>query len=85
VPDASCDAATVYIVLEDFGKLSRAYRATDDNFLSGQYSRPVRVVASTPTTTRRGMCRKTAHAVAEWASLQGRHLSGGTRRFQRSI
>jgi hypothetical protein len=47
--------ATVYLVLDDFGKLGRAYRETDENranidtvvqdFLNGEFKRPVRVVA----------------------------------------
>ena len=46
---------TVYIVLEDFGRLGRAYRETDaeradletviSDLISGQYGNPVRVVA----------------------------------------
>ena len=46
---------TVYIVLEDFGRLGRAYRETDEeradleivisDLISGQYGNPVRVVA----------------------------------------
>ena len=46
---------TVYLVLEDFGKFGQAYRETDpkqadrktmmSNLLSGQYERPVRIVA----------------------------------------
>ena len=41
---------TVYIVLNDFGPLGRAYVETDEativeNILSGQYSHPVRMVA----------------------------------------
>ena len=45
---------TVYVVLDDFGKLGRAYRETDENecdlesiidgFRTGQFSKPVRVV-----------------------------------------
>jgi hypothetical protein len=45
----------VYIVLEDFGRLGRAYRETDEekadletvisDLISGQYGNPVRVVA----------------------------------------
>jgi hypothetical protein len=47
--------ATVYLVLDDFGKLGRAYRETDEgranldtvvqDFLNGEFNRPVRVVA----------------------------------------
>ena len=46
---------TVYLVLDDFGRLGRAYRETDPeradlettitDLLSGQYGNPVRVVA----------------------------------------
>src|SRR5512144_435123 len=54
VPDKNSDV-TVHIVLNDFGHLGRAYIETDEaeadeativeNILSGQYSRPLRVVA----------------------------------------
>jgi hypothetical protein len=54
VPDKNSDV-TVHIVLNDFGHLGRAYVETDEaeadeativeNILSGQYSRPLRVVA----------------------------------------
>ena len=46
---------TVYLVLQDFGSLGQAYRETDpsqadrqtvlSNLLSGQYERPLRIVA----------------------------------------
>jgi hypothetical protein len=49
------DNVTVHIVLNDFGKLGRAYVETDEaeadertvveDILSGQYSHPIRVVA----------------------------------------
>jgi hypothetical protein len=45
---------TVYLVLDDFGRLGRSYRETDEakadvetvisNMLAGDYSKPVRVV-----------------------------------------
>ena len=51
--------ATIYLVLEDFGSLGQAYRETDPtqadrqtvlaNLLSGQYARPLRIVAFNPT------------------------------------
>jgi hypothetical protein len=54
VPDKNSDV-TVHIVLNDFGHLGRAYVETDEaeadeativeNILSGQHSRPLRVVA----------------------------------------
>jgi hypothetical protein len=46
---------TVYLVLDDFGRFGRAWRETDEgeadrrtiitNLLSGQYERPLRIVA----------------------------------------
>ena len=54
VPDKNSDV-TVHIVLNDFGHLGRAYVETDEaeadeasiveNILTGQYSRPLRVIA----------------------------------------
>jgi hypothetical protein len=53
VPDGS--NVTVHIVLEDFGKLGRTYRETDEaradlrslieDMLRGEFARPMRVVA----------------------------------------
>jgi predicted DNA binding CopG/RHH family protein len=86
------DEGTVYIVLDDFGELGRAYRETAEDeadertiihkFLTGQYERPVRVAAF--NTDDRSSCdvsEDIAHAVAERASNEGRHLSEGTRSF----
>jgi hypothetical protein len=49
------DNQTVYIVLDDFGRIGRAYRETDvetadiestiTDLIEGQYSNPIRVVA----------------------------------------
>ena len=49
------DRQTVYLVLEDFGRLGRSYRETDEERtdlesairdpISGQYANPVRIVA----------------------------------------
>jgi hypothetical protein len=54
-PDAQPHDGTVYIVLNDFGQLGRAYVETDEaaadeqtvvnNISSGEYSNPIRVVA----------------------------------------
>jgi hypothetical protein len=54
VPDGQYNV-TVHIVLEDFGKLGRAYRETDEaradlrslieDMLSGEFTRPMRVGA----------------------------------------
>jgi len=50
---------TVYLVLDDFGSFGKAYRETDpeqanrqrvlSNLLSGEYSRPLRIVAFNTT------------------------------------
>ena len=50
---------TIYLVLQDFGSLGQAYRETDPsqadrqtvlaNLLSGQYERPLRIVAFNTT------------------------------------
>jgi hypothetical protein len=82
----------VYIVLDDFGRLGRAYRETDENeadertiienFLAGQYWRPVKVVAF--NSDERWSCDVSeiiAHEVAERANSEGRKLSHGTRAF----
>jgi hypothetical protein len=91
-PSAPSHDRTVYIVLDDFGRLGRAYRETDeseadertiiDNLLSGQYSRPVRVVAfNTDDRSSFDVSEDIAHAVAERAISEGRHLSEATRQF----
>jgi hypothetical protein len=62
---------TVHIALDDFGKLGRAYRETDeantslrdviDDLLTGQYSSPIRVVAF---NTSEGWARDASEDVA---------------------
>ena len=62
---------TVYLVLEDFGKFGQAYRETDpkqadrktmmSNLLSGQYERPVRIVAF---STAQGWARDVTAEIA---------------------
>lgn len=54
---------TVHVVLDDFGSLGRSYRETDeaeadldsiiDDLFTGQYSKPVRVVAFNTAEGRR--------------------------------
>jgi hypothetical protein len=56
------DNVTVHIVLNDFGKLGRAFLETDEleadewttvsNIIKGEYSNPVRVVACRRVVTR---------------------------------
>ena len=91
-PGAPSYDRTVYIVLDDFGELGRAYRETDeaeadertviDNFISGQYSRPVRVVAFNTTRRSSGdVSEDIARAIVERARNENRELSEGTLRF----
>jgi hypothetical protein len=67
---------TVYLVLDDFGKLGRAYREADEKtsglhnivacFLTGEYRKPVRVVAF---NTVEGWARDVSEDVA-WEVLR---------------
>jgi hypothetical protein len=62
----------VYLVVNDFGPLGRAFVKTDiaeadretviRNFLSGQYPSPLRVVASTPPRVGPATCQGTSRA-----------------------
>jgi hypothetical protein len=62
---------TVYLVLDDFGKIGRAYREADEErcdrdtviefMLSGEYTRPVRVVAF---NTAEGWARDVSEDIA---------------------
>lgn len=66
------DDVTVYLVLEDFGQLGRAFLETDigeadretiiRNFISGEYEKPCGWSPSTPRKAGRGMCPKTSPA-----------------------
>ena len=69
----TADSGTVYLVLDDFGPFGLAYRETDvgaadrqtivANLLSGQYERPLRIVAF---NTREGWARDvTADVIRE--------------------
>jgi hypothetical protein len=79
VPDYK---ATVHVVLDDFGKLGRCYRETDEaqadeativyQFLNGEYRNPVRVVAF-------NISEGWAHDVSQDVAREGlrRSQSGG--------
>jgi len=82
----------VHIVLDDFGKLGRAYRETDeaaasfvdvvDALLSGQFSNPVRVVAfNTSEGWSRDVSEDVARAAVRLAMEQGRTLADSVLRF----
>ncbi len=92
VPNAQFDA-TVHIVLDDFGgRLGRAYRETDeaeadektiiDNMISGEYSRPARVVAfNTAEGWARDVTEDIARAVVSRARNEHRALETATQIF----
>ena len=75
-PDQQPHDVTVYIVLNDFGQLGRAYVETDEaaaderkvisNISKGEYSNPVRVVAfNTAEGWSRDVTEDIAHALLE--------------------
>lgn len=83
---------TVYIVLNDFGRLGRAYLETDEaeadletvieSMLSGQYKAPVRVVAfNTSEGWSRDVSEDIALEVYKRASVSGDTLPASTLSF----
>ena len=82
---------TVYLVLDDFGSLGQAYRETDreqadrqtvlSNLLSGEYRRPLRIVAF---NTTEGWARD---VTAEFAieALTREDLSAAAREFAEGV
>jgi hypothetical protein len=90
-PDAQFHDVTVYIVLNDFGQLGRAYVETDEaaadeqtvisNISSGEYSNPVRVVAfNTAEGWSRDVTEDIAHALLEREAREA-DLSESAKRF----
>ena len=82
----------VYLVLDDFGSLGRAYVETDDadadaqtiveNLLSGQYCKPLRVVAFNAVEGwARDVSEDVARLAIEQALATGRTLPEATRAF----
>jgi len=80
---------TVYLVLEDFGSFGKAYRETDlgqadrqtvlSNLLSGEYRRPLRIVAF---NTTEGWARDvTAEFASEVLARPDHDLSAAAREF----
>jgi hypothetical protein len=86
------NTATVHLVVDDFGKLGRSYRETDErqadaatvveNLLSGQYFNPLRVVAfNLQEGWARDVSEDVARAVMARAKTEGKLLPEGVRRF----
>jgi hypothetical protein len=80
----------VYLVLDDFGKIGRAYREADEeksdrqtiirNFIAGEYSDPVRVVAfNTAEGWSRDVSEDLAREIKARAEREGLELSDGLR------
>ena len=78
-------SVTVHLVLDDLGQLGRVYRETDenetdeatviDNIISGQYDRPVKVIALNPGEGwTRDVTKDIARAVVATARRQGTKL-----------
>jgi hypothetical protein len=91
IPDEASDA-TVYIVLNDFGSLGRAYCETDEaeadqatiieNILTGQYSHPLRVVAfNTAEGWARDVTEDIARAVLKRADSDHRSIGPVAQEF----
>jgi hypothetical protein len=82
----------VYLVLDDFGRVGRAYREVDENeadketlirnMLSGEYEKPVRVVAfNTSEGWSRDVSEDIAREVCQRARDTGKQLPFGTKVF----
>lgn len=96
VPARDADDVAVYLVLDDFGTLGRAYRETDeadanlstliDDMLTGQFNCPVRVVAfNTAEGWSRDVSEDVARDVVERARKDGRQLTEGVRKFAERV
>ncbi len=84
--------ADVYVVLDDFGHIGRAYREVDENeadrgtvirnLVGGQYSNPVRIVCfNTAQGTSRDATAEIAREIKERAEREGDELSLGLQEF----
>jgi len=82
----------VYLVLDDFGKLGRAYREVDEaeankatvirRLIEGQYNNPVRIVCfNTSEGWSRDVTEDVAREIKEWSEKSGKELSPGLRDF----
>ena len=83
---------TVYVVLNDFGPLGRAYCETDeteadeetvvDNILNGQYSHPLRVVAfNTVEGWARDVTKDIARAMLDRVRSEDRSIEKAAQEF----
>jgi hypothetical protein len=95
-PDQQPHDVTVYIVLNDFGELGRAYVETDEekadeetilsNIISGEYSNPVRVVAfNTVEGWSRDVTEDIARALLDREARQADLSESATRFVERVL
>jgi hypothetical protein len=91
VPRSGFDV-DVYLVLDEFGKLGRAYREVGEeeadretvirNLKDGQYNNPVRIVAfNTAEGWSRDVTEEIAREIRDRADRSGEELSPGLRDF----
>ena len=84
--------ADIYLVLEDYRPIGRAYREVDEektdretlirHLIEGQYDHPVRIVAfNTAQGWSRDVSTEIAREVVQRARAQGEELSGPVRQF----
>jgi hypothetical protein len=84
--------ADVYLILDDFGQLGRAYREVDEeeadresairHLKNGEYNNPVRIVAfNTAEGWSRDVTAEIARDVRDRADRSGEELSPGLRDF----
>lgn len=82
----------VYLVLDDFGQIGRAYREVDEDhgdrqsvirdLVSGQYNNPVRIVCfNTAQGTSRDATAEIAQEIKEWSERKGAQISLGLQEF----
>ena len=91
-PGAPAFDVTIYLVLNDFGRLGPAYVETDEaqadeasiveNILSGQYSQPLRVVAfNTAEGWARDVTEDIARAALTKAQRERRSIARAAQEF----
>jgi hypothetical protein len=89
------DDQNVYLVVDDFGRLGRAYRETDveeadletviNDLISGQYKDPIRVIAfNTVERWSEDVSEDVAHEVRRRCDLLGKELSPSIEAFVES-
>src|SRR3954468_23657222 len=82
----------VYLVLDDFGSIGRAYREVDEEsadkaslirrLIEGQYNNPVRIVAfNTSEGWSRDVSEDIAREIKDWSERKSEELSPGLRDF----